>query len=237
MKIQIHLPTKVNVNYGYNGEKNRFNCPWENRIEIMDYNILGDANLDVRISDKSYSKVVEDIINFYRNCKFTSGISIGQNYVNIIIQEGMLDSVDQFGGRTRGHVESYFPDAKIRISISECRKTIERDEPEFHQKYPEFSDHKWTLNEMIVYVLAHEIGHLFSPELLHGPGNYLGEIIAILYGSKFAYDNNYIFVPQGRFLKDDWSGLGIELSSKDSPQQRNYGLKLCEEKIRQCLLL
>lgn len=236
MNVPIYLPTRVNVIYEYNEEKNRFNYPWENKIEIKDYVNLEDANLTIRISDESFLGIVKEIINFYINCKFTSGIEIGPNHIDVVIQDAFLDMKDQFGGIIRGCVETPFPNAKVKVSIAGCERTKERDEPEFLQKHKELSGHRWTLKGMMVYVIAHEIGHLFSPKPLQEPNNYLGEIIAILYGSKFAFDKDYIYVPQGRFLKDDWKKLGIKLNSKDFSEIRNQKLRKCEEKIRECLI-
>lgn len=51
------------------------------------------------------------------------------------------------------------------------KKTIDNYKRRFHERYPEYKDHKWTPEGMIYYVIAHEIAHLFSPEYLHGTVN------------------------------------------------------------------
>jgi len=113
------------------------------------------------------------------------------------------------------------------------KKTIDNYEHRFHERYPEYKDHKWTPEGMVFYVIAHEIAHLFSPEHLHTAKE---EILAILYGSTFAYKKDYIYVPQGDFLKAYWKDLGINLSSKDVPSKREADLRKCENEIRNWLI-
>ena len=248
--VSIYQPIEVDVLYGWNEKKKRFNTPWENKIKIKEFRKAGEATIRVSILNTSQEVAVEDvcrvigeILRFYEECRYTLGLKSGQNNLRVIIQDdyirkpdGEIETDGVHGDPLRGKVpeEFRFPNAQVIISVNGCKKTIDNYEYRFHERYPEYKDHKWTPEGMVFYVIAHEIAHLFSPEYLHGTVN--EEILAILYGSTFAFKKDYIYVPQGDFLKTYWGALGINLSSKDVPSKREADLRRCENEIRNWLV-
>jgi hypothetical protein len=239
------------VLYGWNEKRERFNTPWENKIEIKEYRKVEEATIRVSILNTSQEVAVEDvcraiggIFRFYDDCRYTLGLKSGQNSLRVIIQDdyirkrdGEIETDKVYGDPLRGKVSEYFPgfpNAQVIISVSGCKETIDKYKDKFHERYPEYKDHEWTIEGMVFYVIAHEIAHLFSPEYLHGTVK--EEILAILYGSTFAFKKDYIYVPQGEFLKTYWKDLGINLSSKDVPIKREAELRRCKNKIRSWLI-
>jgi len=240
-EIKIYFPNKINAEYSWNKKYDRFNCPWENKLliegeHITDSSIEIDTYLETaHLTSSEVDKIIGEIINFYE--KQQNNITIGIKHIQhleIIISDKSLEQTlidwKEFDSLKilndifqRGITVPNNLRCRIFVSTEGCKGTIWRDEKEFKKKYPEYYQRKpWTLKGFIYYVLAHEFGHVMIP-LEEEKG---GEIFPIILGSKFAAENNYIYVPQGRELKRAWGTVGIILD-RETPE-RDYLLARCK---------
>lgn len=260
--ISLYKPTKINADYKYNTDYNffsqgyntRFNCPWENKLE-MDGEFLGTTSLNISVSidtnkfkEKTIEKIIKKIFECYEKQKITIALKKVKS-IDVIISDKYLKelisfeefvesnpdkSIDELMEEYKYKIEKkerrgisfIYTDykSKIFISLAGCDLTISGKKGKFENHYPEYAHIKWTLEGMVYYVLAHEIVHVIIP-IDTG-----GEIFPLILGSRFAFKNHYIAVPQGKELKDAWECLGIKLTREldKDPNLLNDRLDRCK---------
>lgn len=267
----LYKPTKINADYKYNTDYNffsqaynkRFNCPWENKLEI-DGEFLGVTSLNISVSidtnkfmERTIEKIIKKIFECYEKQKITISLKKIKT-IDVLISDKYLKDLISFEefvksrspDETIDELEKEYKDkiekkerrgfsfiytnhtAKIFISLNGCDLTIHNKNKKwkFENHYPEYAHIKWTLEGLVYYVLAHEMAHIIVP-IDRGE-----EIYPIILGSRFAFENHYIAVPQGRELNDAWDFLGITLSKKLNEDNLKYQLNECKKWLESLVL-
>lgn len=253
--VSLYKPNKIQAKYKYNTDynffteeyNNRFNCPWENKLEING-EILGRISLNVSIlidTNKFKEKTIEEIIkknfNYYENNRITVACKRIKKITVQISDKNMRELVSMYEyGQEYNVPNSVLPEVyeyvmkeelrgmvlpkskKILVSVNTCDNTVKNKKDIFEKNYPEYAHLKWTLKGMVYYVISHEIAHFLIP-ITEGK-----EIFPLILGSRFAFENQFIAVPQGPELKNAWEDLRIKLTRKTDRDNLDKQLNKCK---------
>lgn len=252
---KINADYEFNRNYNFFSQRynDRFNCPWENKL-VINGDFFGTTSLNIsvlidthKVKEATIENVIKNIFKYFEKQEITIAlknieslkiivsdkylkdlISL-KNFINLNpyepIEKLKREYVEKIEKRERRGISFIYTNHKVKIFISlgGCELTIKNEKHIFEDHYPEYAHIKWTLNGMLFYVLTHEIVHILIPIDLGD------EIYPLILGSRFAFENNFIAVPQGIELKNAWSCLGINLSKKLAMDDLDKELKKCKK--------